>query len=75
MAVPAADVDADAGVEDVDTDGNGDVVSKEEALSFFRSKGYDVDSSWLDGAWDIMDKDQNGILDATEFLQMFVFYC
>ena len=54
----------------MDTDGNGEV-SKEEALSFFRSKGYDVDPSWLDGAWDIMDKDQNGILDATEFLQMF----
>ena len=71
--VPAdadADADADDSVEDVDTDGNGEV-SKEEALSFFRSKGYDVDSSWLDGAWDIMDKDQNGFLDVTEFLEMF----
>jgi hypothetical protein len=71
--VPAdadADADADDSVEDVDTDGNGEV-SKEEALSFFRSKGYDVDSSWLDGAWDIMDKEQNGFLDVTEFLEMF----
>ena len=71
--VPAdadADADADDSVEDVDMDSNGEV-SKEEALSFFRSKGYDVDSSWLDGAWDIMDKDQNGTLDVTEFLEMF----
>ena len=44
--------------------------SKEQVLAFFQEYGYDVDARWVDGAWDMLDRDQNGVLDELEFEAM-----
>jgi hypothetical protein len=60
-----------AGTESIASMDGGEV-SKEEALAFFRSNSYTVDTSWLDGAWSILDVDSNGIIDRSAFLLLVV---